>query len=101
MFIGNFSNADERSSQARHDYNFVAFGIPDLLLMTRCDHGENATTAVGSNSKECQRDTEVSYTAAERPAEKTSASGSLTPPTVAVSTVTSIRPAPSPTPLSL
>jgi hypothetical protein len=62
MFNGNFSNADERSWQARYDYNFVAAGIPGLQLMTRYGHGENATTKAGSNGKEWERDTEVSYT---------------------------------------
>jgi len=62
MFNGNFSNADERSWQARYDYNFAAVGLPGLLLMTRYGHGENATTKAGSNGKEWERDTEVSYT---------------------------------------
>lgn len=62
MFNGNFSNADERSWQARYDYDFAAAGIPGLLLMTRYGHGENATTKAGSDGKEWERDTEVSYT---------------------------------------
>ena len=62
MFNGNFSNADERSWQARYDYNFAAMGIPGLQLMTRYGHGENATTKAGSNGKEWERDSEVSYT---------------------------------------
>ena len=62
MFNGNFSNADERSWQARYDYNFVAMGVPGLLAMVRYGHGDNATTRVGSNGKEWERDTEVGYT---------------------------------------
>ncbi|MBK5542182.1 OprD family porin [Pseudomonas sp. TH05] len=62
MFNGNFSNADERSWQARYDYNFAAVGVPGLLAMVRYGHGENATTKVGSNGKEWERDTEVGYT---------------------------------------
>jgi hypothetical protein len=62
MFNGNFSNADERSWQARYDYDFAAAGIPGLLLMARYGHGENATTKAGSNGREWERDTEVSYT---------------------------------------
>ena len=61
MFNGNFSNADERSWQARYDYDFAAAGIPGLLLMTRYGHGDNATTRAGSNGKEWERDTELSY----------------------------------------
>jgi len=62
MFNGNFSNADERSWQVRYDYNFAAMGVPGLLAMVRYGHGENATTKVGSNGKEWERDTEVGYT---------------------------------------
>ena len=62
MFNGNFSNADERSWQVRYDYNFTALGVPGLLAMVRYGHGENATTAAGSNGKEWERDTEVNYT---------------------------------------
>ncbi|WP_053268829.1 OprD family porin [Pseudomonas chlororaphis] len=62
MFNGNFSNADERSWQVRYDYNFAALGVPGLLAMVRYGHGENATTKVGSNGKEWERDTEVGYT---------------------------------------
>jgi hypothetical protein len=62
MFNGNFSNADERSWQARYDYDFAVVGLPGLLLMTRYGHGDNATTKAGSNGKEWERDTEVSYT---------------------------------------
>lgn len=62
MFNGNFSNADERSWQVRYDYNFAALGVPGLLAMVRYGHGENATTAAGSNGKEWERDTEVNYT---------------------------------------
>jgi len=62
MFNGNFSNADERSWQARYDYNFAALGVPGLLAMVRYGHGDNATTKQGTNGKEWERDTEVSYT---------------------------------------
>ncbi|WP_409283011.1 OprD family porin [Pseudomonas putida] len=62
MFNGNFSNADERSWQVRYDYNFAPLGVPGLLAMVRYGHGENATTAAGSNGKEWERDAEVNYT---------------------------------------
>ena len=62
MFNGNFSNADERSWQVRYDYNFASMGVPGLLAMVRYGHGDNATTKVGSNGKEWERDTELGYT---------------------------------------
>lgn len=62
MFNGNFSNADERSWQARYDYNFAAMGVPGLLAMVRYGHGDNATTKQGTNGKEWERDTEIGYT---------------------------------------
>lgn len=62
MFNGNFSNADERSWQARYDYNFAALGVPGLLAMVRYGHGDNATTKSGTNGKQWERDTEVGYT---------------------------------------
>lgn len=62
MFNGNFSNADERSWQARYDYNFAAMGVPGLLAMVRYGHGDNATTKQGANGKEWERDTEIGYT---------------------------------------
>ena len=62
MFNGNFSNADERSWQVRYDYNFAAMGVPGLLVMVRYGHGENATTKLGTDGKEWERDTEVGYT---------------------------------------
>lgn len=62
MFNGNFSNADERSWQARYDYNFAALGVPGLLAMVRYGHGENATTKAGTGGTEWERDSEVSYT---------------------------------------
>ncbi|MGP5465024.1 OprD family porin [Pseudomonas helleri] len=61
MFNGNFSNADERSWQARYDYNFAAMGVPGLLAMVRYGHGSNATTKQGTNGKEWERDTEIGY----------------------------------------
>ena len=33
--INDFANKDERSWQARYDYNFAALGIPGLTFMTR------------------------------------------------------------------
>jgi hypothetical protein len=51
MFNGNFSNADERSWQARYDYNFAAMGVPGLLAMVRYGHGDNATTKPAATAR--------------------------------------------------
>ncbi|MNT80720.1 Porin-like protein NicP precursor [compost metagenome] len=61
MFNGNFSNADERSWQARYDYSFAAAGIPGLLLMTRYGYGDNATNRRSFNSDFDQTRVIVSY----------------------------------------
>ena len=61
MFNGNFSNAGERSWQVRYDYDFAASGIPGLLAMVRYGRGDSATTKVGNDGHEWERDTEIGY----------------------------------------
>ncbi|MCH3026184.1 porin OpdQ, partial [Listeria monocytogenes] len=39
--IGDFANKDEKSWQARYDYNFAGVGIPGLTFMTRYVKGDN------------------------------------------------------------
>ncbi|NDM57723.1 OprD family outer membrane porin, partial [Klebsiella pneumoniae] len=39
--IGDFANKDEKSWQARYDYNFAGVGIPGLTFMTRYVNGDN------------------------------------------------------------
>ena len=39
--INDFANADERSWQARYDYNFASIGVPGLTFMTRYISGDN------------------------------------------------------------
>jgi hypothetical protein len=41
MIAADFANADEKSWQARYDYNFAAIGLPGLTLMTRYVTGDN------------------------------------------------------------
>jgi hypothetical protein len=41
--INDFGNQDERSWQARYDYNFAAVGIPGLTFMTRYLSGDDVT----------------------------------------------------------
>lgn len=60
--ISDFASKDERSWQARYDYNFAAIGIPGLTFMTRYLNGSNVD--LGSNrpeGKEWERDTDIGY----------------------------------------
>lgn len=60
--IGDFANKDERSWQARYDYNFASFGLPGLSLMTRYLQGDHVDllTRDGSGT-EWERDTDIGY----------------------------------------
>jgi hypothetical protein len=46
----------------RHDYNFVALGIPGLTLMNRYISGDNVHTSATSDGKEWGRESELAYT---------------------------------------
>ena len=59
--INDFAGADERSWQARYDYNFAALGVPGLTFMTRYISGDNVSRAAGGEGKEWERDTELKY----------------------------------------
>ncbi|MES2819841.1 MAG: OprD family porin [Pseudomonadota bacterium] len=60
--INDFANADERSWQARYDYNFADLGLPGLNFSTRYVTGDDAriagSTATGG---EWERDIELKY----------------------------------------
>ncbi|HBZ93348.1 MAG TPA: outer membrane porin, OprD family [Pseudomonas sp.] len=60
--INDFANADERSWQARYDYNFAGIGVPGLTFMTRYIRGDDARIA-GSDERggEWERDIEFKY----------------------------------------
>ncbi|MGG2397698.1 OprD family porin [Pseudomonas sp. SH1-B] len=60
--INDFANADERSWQARYDYNFASVGVPGLTFMTRYIRGDDARIA-GSDERggEWERDIEFKY----------------------------------------
>jgi hypothetical protein len=60
--INDFANADERSWQARYDYDLGKLGIPGLSFMTRYIKGSDAQIA-GTNDTggEWERDIEVKY----------------------------------------
>ncbi|CAI8850254.1 OprD family porin [Pseudomonas sp. IT-P253] len=60
--IGDFASKDEKSWQARYDYNFAALGVPGLTFMTRYINGDNID--LGGNrpeGKEWERDTDIGY----------------------------------------
>src|SRR5690606_16905537 len=59
MIGADFANADEKSWQARYDYNFAAMGIPGLTFMTRYVSGDNF--GAGGNAKEWERNTDIGY----------------------------------------
>lgn len=60
--INDFANADERSWQARYDYDFGKLGVPGLSFMTRYIKGSDAQIA-GTDDRggEWERDIEVKY----------------------------------------
>lgn len=60
--IGDFANKDEKSYQARYDFNFASIGIPGLTFMTRYLTGDNVDRGRGlSEGREWERNTELMY----------------------------------------
>lgn len=59
MIESNFADADEKSWQARYDYNFAAMGVPGLTFMTRYVKGTDA--GADGNGEEWERDTDIAY----------------------------------------
>ena len=60
--INDFGNQDERSWQARYDYNFAALGIPGLTFMTRYLSGDDVSVRTRATAgKEWERDSELGY----------------------------------------
>lgn len=60
--INDFANADEKSWQARYDFNFASIGIPGLTFMTRYITGDNFERSNGTEGKEWERDMDIGYT---------------------------------------
>lgn len=60
-FNSDFENAKERSWQVRYDFNFVAVGIPGLVLMNRYIRGSNAHVGLIEDGTERDRESELSY----------------------------------------
>lgn len=61
--IGDFANKDEKSWQARYDFNFASIGIPGLTFMTRYLSGDNIDLGVvgADDGKEWERNTDIAY----------------------------------------
>ncbi len=60
--VNDFGNEDERSWQARYDFDFAALGIPGLTFMTRYLLGDGVEVASrAEEGKEWERDTDVAY----------------------------------------
>ncbi|MCY1282261.1 Porin-like protein NicP [compost metagenome] len=60
--IGDFANKDEKSWQARYDYNFANIGIPGLTFMTRYLSGDNIDLGAGrADGKEWERNMDIAY----------------------------------------
>lgn len=64
--IGDFAFKDEKSWQARYDYNFAGMGIPGLTFMTRYINGSDVDRGAGlSEGKEWERDMDIAYVVQE------------------------------------
>jgi len=60
--IGNFAAKDEKSYQARYDFDFASVGVPGLTFMTRFLSGDNIDRGSNvSEGKERERNTELMY----------------------------------------
>lgn len=60
-FSNSYDFADERSWQLRHDFDFVALGVPGLTLMNRYISGSNVHSGASSDGKEWGRESELTY----------------------------------------
>ncbi|RMP68747.1 hypothetical protein ALQ18_02656 [Pseudomonas marginalis pv. marginalis] len=59
--INDFAGAEERSWQARYDYDFTKLGIPGLSFMSRYLSGDTIKLKNGDTGKEWERNSEVKY----------------------------------------
>ena len=60
-YNSSYENANERSWQFRHDYDFVALGVPGLTLMNRYIKGSGITVGAEKNATEWGRESELAY----------------------------------------
>lgn len=69
--FGDFVREDERSWQARYDYNFASVGVPGLAFMVRYVRGDNITLASGvTDATEWERNVQLAYVVQSGPAKK-------------------------------
>ena len=61
VFTYSFDSTDERSRQARYDYDFAALGVPGLTTLVRYVQGDNVTTTGNFEGREWERDLEIGY----------------------------------------
>ncbi|WP_095146953.1 MULTISPECIES: OprD family porin [unclassified Pseudomonas] len=59
--INDFAGAEERSWQARYDYDFASLGVPGLSFMSRYISGDNIKLNNGDTGQEWERNTEIKY----------------------------------------
>ncbi len=62
-----FASTDERSWQARYDYDFAALGIPGLVSTVRYVKGDNVDTGTAEEGKDWERDLDLGYTVQSGP----------------------------------
>ena len=60
-YNSSYDNAQEHSWQVRHDFNFVAVGVPGLTMMNRYISGDNVHTGAITDGKEWGRESELAY----------------------------------------
>ncbi|MGO1206550.1 MAG: OprD family porin [Pseudomonas putida] len=60
-YNSSFDNANERSWQVRHDFNFVTVGVPGLTLMNLYISGRDVHSGGVTDGKEWVRETELAY----------------------------------------
>lgn len=60
-YNSSYENANERSWQLRHDYNFAALGVPGLTLMNRFIKGSDVHVGALTDAKERGRESELAY----------------------------------------
>lgn len=60
-----FNYEDEKSWQARYDFNFASYGIPGLTFMTRYVKGYGFDTATTNDGQAWERDIDVKYVVQE------------------------------------
>lgn len=81
VFLTDFNSPNERSWQARYDFDFVSVGLPGLSFMTRYIRGSNIDNtkvdpngayayyaALGDGGKHWERDIQVKYVVQSGPA---------------------------------